>query len=156
VAKATQDLSRKKRGSKNRDKAKVGVAKLHARARDQRRDFHHKLALRIVSENRLIAVEDLFPKEIVQISTPGLRTSIYDAGWAQFLAILSCKAEEAGRTLVKVPTPGTSSTCCACGAYRKKELSERTHRCPCGLVLDRDHNASLNIMRLGIRLQDHA
>ena len=156
LTRAAQEFSRKKRGSKNRDKSKARLAKLHAKVANQRRDFEHKLALWIVSEHRLIGVEDLSPREIVKHSTPGIRKSVHDAGWAQFLEILFCKAEEAGRTFVKVPAPGTSSTCSGCGVYRKKDLSERDHRCPCGLVLDRDHNASLNILRRGTRLQASA
>jgi putative transposase len=156
LAEAARNLNRKKRGSKNRATAKACLAKLHAKVANQRRDFEHKLALRIVSEHRLMAVEDLSPREIVRNSTPGIRKSVHDAAWAQFLKILSCKAEEAGRTLVKVSARGTSSTCSGCGVYRKKELSEREHRCPCGLVLDRDHNASLNILRRGTRLQASA
>ena len=66
-----------------------------------------------------------------------------------FLMILACKAEEAGRRFSRVPAPGTSSTCSRCGAYRKKTLAERVHACDCGFVLDRDHNAALNILRLG-------
>jgi len=150
---AQRKLSKKKRGSKNRAKAKHRVARLHAKAADQRRDFQHKLAKRIVSENRLIAVEDIKPSEMVSGASRGMAKSIHDASWAAFLAILSGKAEEAGRILVKVPPAGTSSTCFRCGTYRKKSLSEREHRCSCGLVLDRDLHASLNILRLGRSLQ---
>jgi putative transposase len=153
IAKAQRALSRKKRGSKRWVKAKLRLAHLHAKAANQRRDFHHKLARRIVSENKLIAVEDLVPKEMVSDSSCGMAKSIHDAAWSRFLAILSGKAEEAGRILVKVPPAGTSSACSQCGAHRKKSLSERVHRCSCGLVLDRDLNASLNILRLGRSLQ---
>jgi len=86
----------------------------------------------------------------------GMSKSILDAGWAQFLAILAYKAEEAGRRFVRVPPKGTSSTCFQRGAYRKKPLSEREHRCSCGLVFDRDLHASLNILRLGRSLRDSA
>ena len=75
--------------------------------------------------------------------------SILDAAWCAFLTILSAKAEEAARTFVKVPPRGTSSTCSGCGAFRQKTLADRVHRCDCGLVLDRDLNASLNILALG-------
>jgi len=150
---AQRELSRKKRGSKRRAKAKARLARLAAKAADQRRDFQHKLAKRVVTENKLIAVEDLKPSEMVSGASRGMAKSIHDAAWAAFLSIVSGKAEEAGRILVKVPAPGTSSTCHQCGAYRKKALSEREHRCPCGLVLDRDVHASLNILRLGRSLQ---
>lgn len=150
---AQRKLAGKKKRSKRRQKAKQRVARLHAKVANQRKDFHHKLANEIVSENKLISFEDLDAKEMVENASAGMSKSIHDAGWAQFLSILSCKAEEAGRTSVKVPARGTSSTCFQCGAYRKKTLSEREHRCPCGLVLDRDVHASLNILRLGRSLQ---
>lgn len=153
LIRAQRDLSRKKKRSGNYYKAKKHVARLHAKAANQRLDFQHKLANRIVSENKMIAVEDLDAGEMIEGNSPGMAKSINDAGWAKFLAILSGKAEEAGRILVKVPALGTSSTCFNCGAYRKKTLSEREHRCPCGLVLDRDLHASLNILRLGRSLQ---
>jgi putative transposase len=150
---AQRGLSRKKRGSKRRQKAKRRLARLHAKAANQRRDFHHKVAHRIVSENRLISVEDLAPREMLSASPRGLSKSIQDASWSRFLSILGAKAEEAGRQFVKVPPRGTSSTCIACGGYRQKTLSERTHSCECGLVLDRDVHASHNILRLGRSLQ---
>jgi putative transposase len=149
-------ISRKKKRSGNYYKEKKRLARLHAKAANQRRDFQHKLANDLVSTNAFIAVEDLDTQEMIENGSTGLSKSIHDAGWAQFLAILSCKAEEAGRTFVKVPAQGTSSTCFQCGTYRKKALSERTHRCPCGLVLDRDIHASLNILRLGRSLRDSA
>lgn len=142
-------LTSKKKRSKRRRKAKERVARLHAKAANQRKDFQHKLAHRIVSENAVIAVEDLNTKELIENSTRGLSKSIQDAAWAKFLDILRVKAEEAGRRMVKVPPRGTSSTCSRCGTFKQKTLSERLHVCPCGLVLDRDINASLNILRLG-------
>jgi putative transposase len=150
---AQRELSRKKRGSKRRQKAKHRVARLHAKAANQRKDFQHKLTHRIVSENAAISVEDLAVKEMAEKSSTGMAKSIQDASWAQFLSILGVKAEEAGRRFVKVPPRGTSSTCFRCGTYRKKALSERVHSCGCGLVLDRDVHASHNILRLGRSLQ---
>jgi putative transposase len=150
---AQRELSKKKRGSKRRQKAKRRVARLHAKTANQRNDFQHKLAHRIVSENSLISVEDLAPKEMAEKSSTGMAKSIQDASWSKFLSILGAKAEEAGRRFVKVPPRGTSSTCFQCGKYRKKALSERVHSCECGLVLDRDVHASHNILRLGRSLQ---
>jgi putative transposase len=150
---AQRELSRKQRGSKRRQKAKRRVARLHARTANQRNDFQHKLAHRIVSENSLISVEYLAPKGMVSDTSRGMAKSIQDASWSRFLSILGAKAEEAGRRFVKVPPHGTSSTCFRCGTYRRKELSERMHSCECGLVLDRDVHASHNILRLGRSLQ---
>ena len=146
---AQQKLSAKTRGTAARRKAKTVVSRLHDKAREQRRDFQHKLAHRIVSENALIAVEDLRPKDLIEKSSTGLSKSITDAAWKSFLTILEAKAVEAGRRFVKVPPRGTSSTCSACGAFRQKNLSERVHKCECGVVLDRDFNAALNILALG-------
>jgi putative transposase len=156
LARAQRELSRKRRGSRRRAKAKLRIAKLHEKARNQRQDYHHKVANRLVSENGLIAVEDLQIKELIPASSSGLLTSIYDAAWGTFLSILACKAAEAGRRFVKVPPRGTSSTCSACGRYKPKTLSERVHACSCGFLLDRDLNASLNILRLGRSLQASA
>ncbi len=153
LAKAQRELSRKKRGSTRRLKARLKVAQLHAKARRQREDFQQKLANRLVSENSLIAVENLEIESLAQESPRGIRKSIQDAGWARFLKILADKAEEAGRQLIRVEAAGTSSGCYRCGAYRKKALGERIHSCACGLVLDRDQHAALNILRLGTSLQ---
>lgn len=152
-AKAQRGLSLKKHGSKRRAKAKSRLARLCAKEKNQRNDFQHKLAYRIVSENASISVEDLAVKEMAEKSSAGLAKSIQDAAWSRFLSILEAKAEEAARRFARVPPRGTSSTCSRCGAFRQKMLGERLHDCPCGLVLDRDINASLNILRLGRSLQ---
>jgi len=150
LADAQRVLATKRKGTSARRKAKLRVALLHEKAREQRRDFQHKLAHEIVSENAHISVEDLKPEQMVEKSPAGLRKSILDAAWCAFLMILSAKAEEAGRTFVRVPPRGTSSTCSGCGAFRQKTLAERVHRCEvCGLVMDRDLNAALNILALG-------
>ena len=150
---AQRELSRKKRGSTRRAKAKRRLARFRAKEKNQRQDFQRKLAHRIVCENAVIVVEDLEPQKMSERSSRGLSKSIQDAAWSKFLSILGVKAEEAARRFVKVPARGTSSTCSRCGAFKQKTLPERLHECPCGLVLDRDINASLNILRLGRSLQ---
>ena len=77
--------------------------------------------------------------------------SIGDVGWSMFVNATRCKAEEAGSKVVLVNPKGTSQTCSRCGLTVKKGLSERMHRCECGLVVDRDLNASINILRLGLQ-----
>ena len=150
LTEAQQALSLERKGTSARRTAKLRVARLHEQAREQRRDFQHKLAHRLVSEYARISVEDLKPNEMVEKSPSGLRKSILDAAWRAFLVMLSCKAEEAGRTFKRVNPRGTSSTCSGCGAVRQKTLDERVHRCEvCGLVMDRDLNAALNILALG-------
>jgi putative transposase len=149
LSQAQRALSAKRKGTNARRTARHCVARLHEKVREQRRDFHHKLAHRLVSEHGFIAVEKLNTKNLIRHSSTGLRKSITDAAWARFLAILGAKAEEAGRRFVKVPPHNTSSTCSGCGRVEPKVLSERVHICPCGLALDRDHNAALNVLRLG-------
>src|SRR5947209_906815 len=79
----------------------------------------------------------------------GLNKSIQDAGWSQFITMCEYKAGYAGVSVVRVDPKYTSQVCSGCGTVRKKELSERWHSCDCGTELDRDHNAALNILRLG-------
>lgn len=143
---AQRALSRKQKGSRNREKARLKVAKLHTKVRNQRRDFLHKESRRLVNVYKLIAVENLVVKNMVK--NHHLAKSISDAGWGEFLAMLCCKAEEAGSRVVKVNPSGTSQECSQCGKTVSKDLSVRMHRCPhCGLVLDRDVNAARNILK---------
>jgi len=141
-----RSLSRKKKGGSNRRKAKLIVAGLHRGVRNQRLDFHHKEARKIVNSFGLIVAEDLKIRNMVR--NHHLSKSISDAGWGSFLLILASKAEEAGCRFEKVDPRHTSVNCSSCGESVPKTLSVRTHRCPtCGLVLDRDHNAAINILQ---------
>lgn len=153
LSQAQRSLSRKQRGSKDAFQAKGRLARIPSNIRSLRRDVQHKLTNRILSECGLIVVDDLAARPVAEKSASGLRKSIQDAAGDQFLTILSCKAEEAGRTVVRVPTGGTSATWSQCGRSAKKGLAVREHRCACGLTLDRDHPAALNVLRRGIRLQ---
>ena len=140
-----RQLSAKKRGSKNRKKARKAVATIHAKNRNQRADFHHKLSRKLVNNFGFIAVEDLNIQGMVK--NHHLAKSISDAGWSQFLGFLAYKAENAGCRVEKVAAHYTSINCSACGERVKKTLADRIHACPfCGLVLDRDHNAAINIL----------
>src|SRR5205807_2287586 len=136
LTRAQQALARKKRGSRRRAKQRSRVARQHQRVANVRRDFHHKTALALVRANDVIYHEDLQVRNMVQ--NHSLARSISDAAWAQFIAILVGKAEEAGRTVVAVNPRGTSQTC-VCGELVPKDLSERWHLCPrCHLSLPRD------------------
>jgi putative transposase len=132
-----------------RKRDKKRARRLHLKIKNQRKDFQHKLALKFIRENNLIAVEDIASEKLIEQSPTGLAKSITDASWSQFLNILSEKAEEAARTFVRVNPRGTTSSCSACGKEKKKSLAERVHSCECGLVIGRDLNAALNILRLG-------
>jgi putative transposase len=145
LAHRQQALARKKRGSRNRHRATVLVARAHRKVRDQRRDFHHKTALALVRAHGAIAVEKLNTAGMMRNHC--LAKSISDAGWAQFIAILTHKAAEAGVVVVAVNPAGTSQMCSGCGRAVPKDLSQRWHLCPaCGLSIHRDHNSARAIL----------
>jgi putative transposase len=143
-------VTRRKKGSHRRRKAIVLLAKAHQHIARQRRDFHHKEALKLVQEFDVIYHEDLRVRNMVQ--NHHLAKSISDAGWSAFLAILAFKAASAGKRVQAVNPAFTSQRCSGpeCGKIVQKGLSVRWHECPeCGTSLHRDHNAALNILRLG-------
>jgi putative transposase len=141
-----QALARKCRGSKSRARAKLLVQKAHEHTRNQRLDFSRKLAAQLYAEYDLIAYEDLAIRNMIR---GPLAKSIGDAAWGTFIRCLTSRAESAGRHAVAVDPRGTSQRCSGCGTVVPKALSERVHRCPCGLVLSRDQNAALNVLALG-------
>ncbi|QYC39595.1 putative transposase [Nonomuraea coxensis DSM 45129] len=148
LKKAQRALSRKTKGSNNRRKAVVKVARAHARVADARRDFTHKLSTQIVHENQTVVVEDLSVKGLARTR---LAKSVHDAGWSLFAAMLAYKAARHGRTLVKAGRWFPSSKLCsACGAVAESmPLSVRSWTCPCGAAHDRDVNAAINILAAG-------
>jgi putative transposase len=151
LKRAQRRVSRRQKGSRRRRKAVRLLARAHQRVRRKRVDFHHKTALGLVRAYDTIYHEDLQTANLLK--NHHLAKSIADAGWSAFLAILSCKAAEAGKTVVAVPPAFTSQACSGCGMLVYKGLSIRWHACPeCGTSLHRDHNAALNILRLG---QEH-
>ena len=143
-------LSRKKKGSKNRIKQKINVATIHERIFNQRNDFLHKTSRYYVNNYDFIAAEDLDIRNIIKESY--LARNIMDASWNHFLQMLKYKAESAGISFVKVNPRNTTSKCYKCGTIVKKPLYERIHKCTCGLEIDRDHNAALNILKSGQEL----
>jgi len=141
-----QRLSRRKRASAGRRRAKVLVAKTHEKIENQRRDFQFKLAKQLVQNNDIIYIE----KMKAWNSFRRLNKSMRDSAWFQFFNIIKSKAEEAGKEIISVSPENTSQVCSQCGKLVKKNLSVRVHNCPsCGLIIDRDFNAAINIMRLG-------
>ncbi|MCG9966651.1 transposase [Pelotomaculum terephthalicicum JT] len=150
LAKLQRRLSRKKKGSNNRGKAKKEVAKLHAKVANQRKDFLHKASLTIVKNYDIIVMEDLRIKNMAK--NRHLAKSIHDAGWGQFGGYIRYKAERHGKVHVKV-NPNSTSQECLCGAHVPKDLSIRIHRCPvCGLVEPRDLVSAKLIERMGLSL----
>ncbi|MCA3267510.1 MAG: transposase [Azospirillum sp.] len=172
LRRAQRALSRKRRGSNNRRKARQRVAKLHARARNARNDFHHQVTSSLVKRFALIATEDLQIKNMTASAKgtsaepgknvrqkAGLNRSILDTAPAAFLQKLSYKAEEAGSRLILYRPAETraSQTCPACGHVHKKSLSERTHACAvCGHVEDRDAAAARVLLQLALGVQPAA
>ena len=136
-------LSRKKKGSTRRKKAIQRVSKAHLKVSNQRKDFHYKTAQKLLQQGKHVAHEKL---NIKGLARTRMAKSVNDAGWNQFLQILSIKAEKTGLMAIAVNPNGTSQNCSGCGTKVPKTLSDRLHACPkCGLKLDRDHNAAINI-----------
>jgi len=150
LAKQQQKLSRKKKGSRNRRKQRCRVALVHERVELRRNDFLHKLSRYYVGRYDLIALEDLNINGLVQINGSSMRKLVLDAGWRRFIDFCGYKAESAGKRRVKVDPNGTTRDCCCCGRKVWKSLSERVHRCVCGVVVPRDYNSALNIKHRGL------
>jgi len=145
LARLQRRLSRKKKGSNNRGKAKAKVTRLHDKIASQRRDFLHKASYSIVQKYDMIAVENLAVKNMIR--NRHLSKSIADAGWGKFVDYLEYKCLKYGKKLVKVPPGGTSQTC-VCGTHAPKDLSVRVHECPeCGLIADRDVVSAMVILQ---------
>ena len=148
---AQRCLSRKKRGSVNREKARRKVARLHERVANQRRDYVYKTARSIVDRYESIYLEDL--KICNMNGNRHLSKSIADAGWGLLRNALTYMARLSEGVTAFVDPRGTSQACSGCGVRVEKGLGERMHRCPaCGLVLDRDVNAARNILKRGLEI----
>ncbi len=138
-------VSRKNKGSKNRKKARKALAKGYLKVHRQREDFARKTANALVTSHDLIAYEHLQIRNMVK--NHKLAKSIHDAAWGQFLGWMKSYAVMHGIEVVAVPPEYTSQDCSGCGERVQKTLSTRTHVCPkCGLILDRDENAAMNIL----------
>ncbi len=149
LKRAQKRVSRKKKGSKNRKKAINRLGKKHLKVGRQRKDFAVKTALCVVKSSDFVAYEDLQVRNMVK--NHKLAKSISDAAWDQFAQWLQYFGKVYGKTVIAVAPVCTSQDCSACGNAVKKSLSVRTHVCSCGAVLDRDHNAALNILAKGLK-----
>lgn len=147
-----RSLSRKQKGSCNRQKAKAKFTKLHEHIVNQRKDHLHKASHYYIQNYDKIIVEKLNIKPLTRKGkSTTLHCNILDAGWGLFFQYLSYKAQSAGRQIQYVSPQYTSQDCSQCGNRVPKELSDRLHVCPhCGFVADRDYNASLNILKRGM------
>ena len=149
LKRAQRKLSGKDRGSSNRHKQRLKLAKVHQNTANQRRDFEHKVSRTYVDKYDTIFVEDLSITNMMK--NHKLARSIANASWNSFFQKLEYKAENAGILFRKVRSHGTSQKCSECGKTTQKSLAQRTHSCDsCGLVMDRDHNTAMNIRQRGI------
>ena len=150
LAAAQRSLSRKKKGSANRLKAKVKVSKLHQKIQNHRDEFLHQISRKIVDSADLIIFENLNIKRMLK--NHHLAKYIQDHAWGKLIQFTQSKAEKAGKVVELVDARYTSQKCSQCGIMVPKTLADRVHACPnCGLEMDRDLNASLNIHTLGLR-----
>jgi len=151
LAKAQRRHARAKKGGKNRRKAQLKVARIHARMADRRKDYQHKLSTQIIRENQVVCVESLSVKNMLQ--NHSLAKAISDVGWSEFIRQLAYKAEWYGRTLVRIDKWYPSSKrCFDCGHILDSlTLDVRHWICPeCGVSHDRDINAARNILAVGL------
>ncbi len=169
LRKTQHRLSRKKKGSMRRARSRATFAKKSLQLSRRRTHELHQISKKIIRENDLIALEDLDIKQMVQKpkkdpaqkelakktkQRTGLRRNIHQAAWGQLRTQISYKAEEAGRKVVFVDPRGTTQNCSACDTVVPKSLRDRMHNCPtCGLVLGRDHNAAINILKRALQAQ---
>lgn len=150
LARAQRRMAKEAKGTSERAKRRKIVARVHERIANKRNDFAHQNSRCIVNRFGLIAVEDINVNRMVHNHC--LAKSIADAAWSGFLQFLTYKAEGAGRVVIAVNPAYTSQTCSGCGHRQPMPLSERVYRCPCcGLEIDRDENAALNILALGLQ-----
>jgi len=149
---AQRRVSRRKKGSNQRRKAVLQLKKIHRKIRNQRNDFQHKVSTYLVKTYDLITIEKL---NILGMSRGILSKQVNDVAWNSFFQKLRYKVENTGKKSIEVNPNGTSQICSSCGEIVKKDLSVRVHHCHhCNLTIDRDENAALNILRLGLSLKD--
>jgi putative transposase len=150
LAKVQRKLSKAEKGTPHRAKRRQIVSRVHERIVNRRSNFAHQESRKLVNHFGILAFEDLNAQ--VMLKNHSLAKSIADAAWKQFVLVTISKAEEAGRRVVLVDPRNTSKRCSRCGQLVEKDLSVRVHSCPvCGLILDRDENAAINILALGLQ-----
>jgi putative transposase len=153
LAKVQRKLSKTEKGTPERKKRIKAVQHVHQKIYNRRKDFAHKLSRTLVNEYGIVSLERLNTKGMLQNHC--LAKSISDVAWTQFAQYTQYKAEWAGRKCVLVDPRNTSKRCSRCNTLVEKDLSVRVHSCPvCGLIIDRDENAAINILALGLQCLD--
>lgn len=158
LLKAQRNLAYKKRGSNNRARAKLRLARCYEKISNIRKDFLHKVALQLVQAYDTVVLEKLNIKEMLQSNISQLNQSISDTSWGILMQYISYKAERADKKIIFIDPKNTSKTCSGCNNLNKDlTLQDRTYHCQaCGLTMDRDLNAAINIKRLGMSLAAHS
>jgi putative transposase len=156
LAKAQRQMSKLAKGTQERRKARKVVSRIHERISNKRTDFAHQQSRKLVNAYGMIVFEKLAVADMMSKHTKvfgsKLNQSIADVAWHQLAQFTAYKAADAGRLFLQVDPRNTSQKCSRCGSLVPKDLGVRTHDCPhCGLVLDRDHNAAINILALGLQ-----
>jgi len=143
---AHKNLSRKKMRSNSRKKAKLKIAKIYEKINNIRNDFLHKTSTDLIKKSKLIVIEDLNIKQMMEQKYHNAK-NIADSSWNRFIQLLTYKAESAGCKLVKVNPKNTSTTCSQCRHLQNMPLYKRIFKCEkCGLGMDRDYNSAINIL----------
>jgi putative transposase len=149
LRRAQRVLSRREKGSTRYQKQKLVLGRLNQKIKNQRKDFLHKTSRYLVNNYEVICIEDLDLEEMKK--TKHFRKLITDTAFGTFARYLEYKTKDEGKTLVKIPKyyPSTK-TCSICGKLNEIELTQRTYKCSCGNIMDRDHNAAINIAVIGL------
>jgi len=146
VSRIQRKIARRQKGSNNRKKAVRWYQRIHERAANRRKDFHHNLSTYYAKNNDVVVIEKLEKLNIIK--NKRFSRKIIDSGWGKFCNMLEYKC----KMLIEVPAKNTTVDCSRCGTAVPKSLGVRIHRChTCGLVMDRDHNASINILKKGLK-----
>jgi len=150
LRKAHKNLSKKKKGSKNRQKARKQLSKIYEKLNNQRTDFLHKTSTDLIRKSKIIIVEDLNIKEMMMQKYFNAK-NIADSSWNKFIQMLEYKAENAGVQVIKVDPRNTTKLCSNCGELKSMHLWDRTYKCTeCGYEANRDENSAINILGKGL------
>lgn len=143
-------LSKKRKGSKNRKKARLNLSKLHEKITNTRNDFLHKISTDLIRKSKIIILEDLNIKQMMQQRYFNAK-NIADSSWNRFVQLVTYKADNAGCKIIRVNPKNTTKTCSNCGNIQDMPLYKRIYECQsCNLKMDRDHNAAINIKQRGL------
>lgn len=146
LARIQKKIARRQKGSSNRKKAIRWYQRIHERVANRRRDFHHNLSTYYAKNNDVVVIERL--EKLNMVKNKRLSRKISDSGWGEFCGMLKYKC----KMLIEVPSKNTTVDCSRCCTVIPKSLGVRIHMCHvCGLVMDRDHNASINILKKGLK-----